>query len=248
MYEIALIQAGLDEKQAKIYLACLELGKAKAPTIARKAEIKRTTTYGILDELVGMGLVSVIIKGKSRLFKAEDPQVIVELLESRKKQITEILPQLRDVFTNFQIRPTIQFFEGREGIKRIYEDSLHCASKKILQVVKVKDFINFPGGNFSKEYIHKRIAHGIEAYALHPASGDIHNDMYGEQSEQLKRFVRYLPPNIFYASMIMIYDNKVSMVSTKVENFGFIIESKEFSNTLKGYFEFMWRLGSKQPE
>lgn len=247
MYENTLIKAGLDEKQAKIYLACLELGKAKAPSIAKKAEIKRTTTYGILDELANLGLISIIIKGKSKLFKAEDPQAIVELLEGRKNEIVNILPQLRDVFTSFQTRPVIQFFEGREGIKRIYEDSLKCVSKKILQIVRVKDFIDFPGGDFSKEYIRKRVAKGIEAYALHPASGDVHNEMYGEQSEKLKRFVRYLPPNIFYASMIMIYDNKVSMASTKAENFGFIIESKEFSNTLRAYFEFMWRYGSKNP-
>ena len=48
--------------------------------------------------------------------------------------------------------------------------------------------------------------------------------------------------------MIMIYDNKVAMVSTKEENFGFIIESKEFSNTLGAYFDFMWGLGSREPD
>lgn len=251
MYKVIinkLNKAGLNEKQAKIYLACLELGKAKVPEIARKAEMKRTTAYGIIDELVNLGLISFTPGGKSKLFKAQDPQAILEMLEERKMEVNSIIPDLKSIYGTYQLRPTIQFFEGKEGVKRIYEDTLKCRSKKILQIVKVKDFINFPGGDFAKEYIKKRTAKGIVAYALHPASGDIHDDTYGEESEELKRHVRYLPPNTFYASMIMIYDNKVVMISTKAENFGFIIESREFSNTLRAYFDFMWNLGSKQPQ
>jgi hypothetical protein len=146
------------------------------------------------------------------------------------------------------LRPQIQFFEGREGIKRIYEDTLLCRSKKILQIIKVKDFKEFPGGDFSANYIKQRVKKGIIAYSLHPSSGDIHDDLYAEESEQLKRKVRYLPPFIFHTATIMIYDHKVVMISTKAENFGFIIESKEFSNTLRAYFEFMWKLGSKTLE
>ena len=35
MYEKDLIAVGLDEKQAKVYLASLELGPASVPVIAR---------------------------------------------------------------------------------------------------------------------------------------------------------------------------------------------------------------------
>jgi hypothetical protein len=38
------------------------------------------------------------------------------------------------------------------------------------------------------------------------------------------------------------------MASSKKENFGFIIESKEFANTIKAFFDFMWKLGSKEPD
>lgn len=248
MYENILTKAGLTEKQAKVYLACLGLGKVGAPEIAKKAEIKRTTAYGILDELVGLGLVSSVHKGRLKLFKAQEPKVILDILESNKQQVAGIIPSLESIFTSYHLQPKTQFFEGREGIKRIYEDTLNCHSKKIMQIVRVKDFIEFPGGDFSRKYIKQRAEKGIAAYALHPKSGDLHDDTYGEDSEKLKRYVRYLPPDMFYASMIMIYDYKVAMISTKEENFGFIIESKEFSNTLKAYFDFLWKVGSKDPE
>ena len=248
MYQKALIQSGLTEKQAKVYLACLELGKTKVPEVAKKSEIKRTTAYGILDELVSLGLVSSSTRGRTKYFQAQDPNVIMEILENKKKSVEAVLPNLGHLFASFQIRPRVQFFEGKEGIKRIYEDTLKCKSKKVLQIVRVKDFIEFSGREFSSGYIKKRADSGIVSYALHPKSGDVHDETYGQKSEKLKRHVRYLPPNMFYASMIMIYDYKVVMISTKAENFGFIIESKEFSNTLRAHFDFLWQIGSKEPE
>lgn len=248
MYEQTLIKAGLTEKQAKVYLACLELGKTNVPEIARRSNLKRTTTYGIIDELIALGLISYSIRDKTRLLKVQDPEIILNTIDAKKKEIENILPHLENLFLTRNVRPRMQFFEGQEGIKRIYEDTLKCRSKKIYQIVRVKDFIEFPGGEFSKDYITKRIQKNITAYALHPKSGDIHNFLYGEKSEKLKREVRYLPQSMFYASMIMIYDNKVAMISTKAENFGFIIESKEFAKTLYVYFNFMWQAGSKEPE
>src|SRR3990167_6012452 len=55
MYKKALIDAGLTQKQVDVYIACLEAGPSKVPEIARAAQIKRTTAYGVIDELVAMG-------------------------------------------------------------------------------------------------------------------------------------------------------------------------------------------------
>jgi sugar-specific transcriptional regulator TrmB len=47
-----LQQYGFTEKEAKVYLACLQLGSAPGSTIARYASEKRVTVYTILKELV----------------------------------------------------------------------------------------------------------------------------------------------------------------------------------------------------
>jgi sugar-specific transcriptional regulator TrmB len=46
-----LQEQGMSEKESLIYLVTLELGSAPASTIARKANIKRVTTYAILRDL-----------------------------------------------------------------------------------------------------------------------------------------------------------------------------------------------------
>lgn len=247
MYEDVLKKAGLDEKQAKIYLSCLELGLSRVPEIAKTAEVKRTTAYGILDELAKMGLVSVSKKGRAESYRAQNPEALVEMLETNRQEVASILPNLSEMYVTHHVRPRMEFFEGAAGVRRIFEDTLKCKSKKILQVVRVKDFAAVVGAEYSAEYIRRRAGRGIAAHALHPNEDDVRDETYGREDEKLKRFVRYLPPDIFHAAMIMIYDYKVAMVSTKEENFGFIIESKEFSNTLRAYFEYLWKIGNPRP-
>jgi sugar-specific transcriptional regulator TrmB len=248
MYEKALVAAGLDEKQASVYVACLELGPSKIPEIAQQAHIKRTTVYGIVDELVSMGLISASYKGKTKLYGAADPTLIMALFDERKKEVAESMPGLSELFLMHHVRPKITFFEGREGLRKIYDDVLECTSKQIKMIARVRQHNEAIGDAFIKEFIRKRIARGITARVLHPKSGDLYTNERGTEDLKFKRQVRYLPPNVFHAAMIMIYDHKVAMISTKEENFGFIIESKQFSNTLSAYFDFMWGLGSKEPD
>jgi len=247
MYERILTGAGLSEKQATVYLTCLKLGKAKAPEIARDCGLKRTTVYGIIDELIGVGLISNAKQGKQKLFSPADPETLLEIMDERRKRIAEVVPDLAEIRATHRLQPKLQFFEGREGVKRIYEDTLRCKSKNLYQIVKVRDFIEFPGGGYAKKYIEKRKRLGIKALAIHPTSDDIHNDIYGKTGKQQMRDVRYAPPFLFHTAMVMIYDFKVAMISTKEESFGFIIESKEFSEVMKSQFDFMWEHGSKEP-
>ena len=248
MYKKELIDAGLSEKQADMYLACLEAGPSKIPKIASSAQIKRTTVYGIVEELVAMGLVRSSYKGKRQLYEAQDPALILSMLETKKKRMAEILPDLSKLFVSHHVRPKISFFEGREGVKKIYDDALDCTTKEIKQIVRARQHNEVVGDAFINEFIRKRIARGIVTRNLHPKHGDLYTEKRGMEDPKLKRYVRYLPPSVFYAAIIMIYDHKVAMVSTKEENFGFIIESKEFSNTLSAYFDFMWGLGSRTPD
>jgi len=248
MYESELIKSGLTEKQAKVYLACLSLGRATIPKLARSAGLKRTTAYGIIDELVASGLVRSINTGKSRLYEAGNPEKLLSLLEFKKRSLSAALPGLTELFETHNIRPQVEFFQGLEGIKKIYEDILNSGTKKVLQIVKNTELQNQGLDPYSTNYVKKRVEKGITAFDLHPKSGALYTPERGTTSEKYKRYVRYLPPEVFSAAMIIIYVNKVAMISTQKENFGFILESKEFSSTIRSFFEFMWKLGSKEPD
>lgn len=239
---------GLTKKQAEVYLACLRLGPSKVGGIQKEANIKRTTLYDVLGELEKLGLISYSMKQKTRIYNPENPNKLQELIEDKNKAVQVILPDLQQLFFSVSYRPAIRFFEGSEGIKQIYKETLNCKEKKILQIVSVKDFQEFPGKKFMTWYVEERPRRGIKAQAIHPKSGDIYDDHFGRNDTLLKREVRYMPPSLFSMSMIMIYDNNVVAMSTKKENYGFIIESKEYSNAMRAMFDLLWKLGSEAPE
>lgn len=194
MYENVLIKAGLTDKQTKIYLACLELGRAGVPKIAKIAELKRTTAYGIVDELVGLGLLRLISTGKNQVFEAKNPENLVTILEVKKQDVQAVLPELKELFETHSIRPQVQFFEGRDGIKKIFADILNSDTKKVLQVVKNQELHNQGLDPYSGDYLKKRAEKGIIAFDLHPKSGSLYTKERGTTSEKYKRYVRYLPP------------------------------------------------------
>ena len=73
MLKEQLEKIGLAEKEAKVFLASLELGSSAAQKIAKKAEINRATTYVIIEKLMKKGLMSSVEKGK-RLFSKRKTQ------------------------------------------------------------------------------------------------------------------------------------------------------------------------------
>ena len=127
-----IISAGLSENEAAIYLAALELGETTVSRLARKAEIKRTTAYLVIDSLKERGLISSLKKESASVFFAEDPRKLHEVLEERKQKIDKIMPQLL-AFTNLiDKKPEIRYFDGNEGIKEVYRDSLKYQNQEIL--------------------------------------------------------------------------------------------------------------------
>ena len=55
--EDILTKVGLDEKEAKIYVALLDLGSEKVHEIAKKAGVKRPTAYVVLEQLYAKNFV-----------------------------------------------------------------------------------------------------------------------------------------------------------------------------------------------
>ncbi len=61
-----LINLGLTETEARVYLAGITLGPATVSSIAQKANVKRTTVYPAIRTLKKKGLMSVDIHGMKK--------------------------------------------------------------------------------------------------------------------------------------------------------------------------------------
>jgi len=74
---------GLSEKEARVYLAALELGQTTADKLAKHAKVNRSTTYVQLESLMKVGLMSTHEERKKTVFAPESP----ELLEDERSLV-----------------------------------------------------------------------------------------------------------------------------------------------------------------
>ncbi len=236
-----LLAAGLSESEAAVYLAALELGETTVSRLARKAGIKRTTAYLVIESLKEKGLISSLKKESTSVFFAEDPRKIHDILEERKEKIDKIMPQLL-AFTNLiDKKPKIRYFEGTEGIKEVYRDSLRYPGREMLTWYSETYSTHFDEKFFLEDYIPKRVKKKIFVRAILPDNEIIRNLTKNDQKHLRKS--KFISPEQYHISIeINMYgNNKVGIISYD-EQLGIIIESKKIYDSIKNIFEIMWNL------
>lgn len=240
--EEILKNVGFKDKKARVYRACLELGQANAQEIAKKAEVERTSVYALLDSLEKEGLLSATLKKKTEYFIPAPPQKLVELLKGKAELLEKYLPLFVSLYKSSDIRPRIRFYEDRESIKEILKDTLTCKEKKIRSVSSAKDLLDLLGKDFMNHHIEKRVKAGIQTISLRPQEKEPEHWYLAAKNKEVLRTVRFLPKNVSFDVVCLIYDYKVALISSRKENFGFIVESKEFSDFMKTIYDFFWQV------
>ncbi len=232
-----LTQLGLTDKEARVYLACTEVGTAPVSTIGQAASINRVTTYDILEKLKKRGLVSHFTKAKVKYFTATGAEVVLEEFEKRTNDLRTALPKFKSL-TGEIAHPRVRYFEGLDGIKAIYADTL--TSKTDILNFSNSDEIRKQWPNYDLEYVKKRADKKIFLRGICP------KDKIGEQvkaqDEKSHRELRLIASDQFdFTNEINIYDDKVSIISFKDELIGMIIESTEISHSQRAIFNMCWK-------
>jgi len=136
-FETKLQEFGLSQKEARVYVTLLELGKSPASDVAEKSEVKRATTYVVLDSLKEMGLISTYEKNGTTQYVASDPSKLGSIIESKKQEwiqkseeLSSLLPELESLHNAEASKPTIRFFEGKDSLLESYEEFLKSDKKK----------------------------------------------------------------------------------------------------------------------
>lgn len=238
--EAVLAELGLQKNKGVVYLACLATGPATTADIANQAKLPRTTTHEILQQLVSMGLISFVTKGRTRIYTAEAPKKLRTLIKEKERKLEKILPQL-DLLTNVVgDKPTVKFYEGVEGVKTVFEDTLHVENKVLRGILSMHDLYETPGKNYMDDYVTRRVGAGIKLQVIRSVSKEVEETWPASTEEN--RELHYAPEDMVFPMTMYLYDDKVGLIGTKQENFGMIIESKDFFKTQSNLFEAFWQI------
>jgi len=236
-----LSQFGLNSKESATYLAILELGEANIGQIVKKSRVSRTTLYDVLDSLKQQALISSSRRGTKTFYYAENPRVIGEKLDEKKRTLERMLPELLAIANAIDKKPKIRYYEGLEGIKDVYRDTLKFPEQELLAWVAEEAVGAFDEEFLNKYYLAKRIEKKIWVRAIAP------NLPYMLRYQGLDRAslrtTKLIDPKKFPIDVeINLYGKSRIGIMSFTEELGLIIESEKIFRTLKSIFESQWEM------
>lgn len=230
---------GLDGKKSQVYLAAIQLGQSSAQEIAKKAGLKRPTTTEILEGFVSRGLMNFVTEKRTRIFTAEPPQRLIDLLHEQERRAKTIIPQLEAMYGKAIYRPRVQFYDGTEGIKTVYENTLTVSTKELRGILSMQDLYKIPGKSYMDDYVTRRISAGIKLRVVRSAEMEVESSW--PSSRLQNRELRIAPKDMIFSMTMYLYDGKVALIGTEKEKFGVIIHSSEFYQMQSNLFELLWQ-------
>lgn len=231
---------GFDEREAQLYVTGLQLQSAPASDYAQSTGLNRVTAYNSLEDLVHRGYFTTVRKRRGKWYAPVAPDYLAVEVRKNAEAMERALPELRSLQGAAHRRPVVRFFEGWDGVRRVYQDTLTAQS----------DILNFANSEvvrrfwpeYDEEYVAQRVARGIYLRGIAP------NDATGRrvhgQDDAMLREIRLVSAKQFdFRNEIKVYDSKVAICSfgPAEDVFGVIIESKEVAETQRQIFEMAWR-------
>jgi len=231
-----LTTLGLTQKEAKLYIALIEIGSGTAYAVAKQSGLKRPTVYVLLDDLRKKGLVKKIPHAKNQVFIAKDPEEFFAELEEKMYQAKRALPALLTKYNRGNI--TSHLFEGKHEMEQ--------ALKYRRNELAGQELLAFYGAPSNGKKI-------PEIYYQHAKSLQGQNTkvrVFAPDDAALKRFraeegeygqeARYLPSSKYLPRVSVEVGKNFSKIFLHTASQALVIEGQEFSDFMKQVFELLW--------
>ncbi len=124
-----LSRLGLAPTAQTVYLTLLSLGSGSISEIAKKTSLHRPAIYAVIPELLEKKLIATSYLGKRKIYFAESPERLRQLVRDLQTDLEAGLPEFLESYSASTQKPVIKFFEGKQGIRAVYEDLLSSCKK-----------------------------------------------------------------------------------------------------------------------
>jgi len=235
---------GLVDKEMRVYEALLPMGSASVRILASRTGINRGSVHDALISLEQKGLVLGERRGGRRRFLVRSPVDIIDALEAQKKKIElaerrveEAMPTLLSFYAKQGGRPSVEYFDSDDGIRKILEDVLITVGTlpekeyALYSSKSVRSYLYKLYPDFTKEKIRRGIRTKVIALG---EGGDPANLKMAE-----RKWLSQDAPAYF-----LIYGPKVALISVAEDNspFGVLIRDDKISKTQRILFNSLWSL------
>lgn len=245
---------GLTKKEADLYELLLRLGETEAGQIIKASKLKRATVYKTLYSLEKKDLVSKKDVEKKIHFRPEPPSHLLSLSENRfqtleraRSQLQAFIPQMTSSYILAVEKPVVSTFEGLDGLKEIYEDTLR-EGKEISAVLQTSDVNAEMFSWLTRSYVKRRTKLKIHAKVI-VATGSWSKE-YTRRDKKEYRTTKVVSSKLFpIQHEVDIYSDKVAFLNYKKGEalIGVVIRHPQIAQTMKAWFDLAW-LGARSSQ
>ena|SRR3989338_379564 len=237
---------GLTEGEIRAYTSLLELGKSTAGKIIEKSKISPSKIYDVLNRLIEKGLVSYMIEGKVKHFKAAQPDNILyyikrkeEDLKNNKNEFMKILPELKSKEKEGHKEFNAEIFEGTRGLMTVFDMSYEeCRKGDVIYAFGYPPYASLQYNEYWKEFHSKCDKKGIFRKVIY----DYETWHIKKREKRRLSQHRIMPKGIKTPTWVYIFMDKVAnIIITPEQKVCFLIQNKEVAESYVHYFEILWK-------
>lgn len=235
-----LIDVGLNENEASVYLTALSLGPTTVLNISKNSGIKRSTVYDIVNSLKTKGLMRIDLKGLKQTYVCENPERLDAILETRKRDFSARLPELMAMYKLQGSESSIKYYSGLKAMKQIYLDSLNEVKfgEEYLVITNEEKWYNLDPNFWLKEYIEERAKFNYKTRILSQDSEIARHQKKFQQN--FNQEFRILNHQVNLNIDMLILPNKLIIVDLVSPLTTLVIENKSIIELQKNIFEIIW--------
>jgi len=230
---------GLPHHSEKVYLTLLEKGEKSLSDLAKITGLYRPAIYRLMPDLLQANLVSVVKKGKRILYVAESPQLLSVLAKEQATDLQAVLPEYMNLFLNRTRRPKFTLYQGKEGIKSVFEYLISTA-KKEERIFRYESPRNYKDNkNYYPDIYRQRAGQkgDMDKYVITNEETDV------QRSARLNRLSKRIPKSydsFNYNITHLICGDKVVFIDFDTET-AILIEAPRFAEFQKKIFQLFFR-------
>lgn len=244
----SLQNIGLTDGEIRVYLALIKLGPSTSGPIVDESKVSSSKIYNILERLMQKGIVSYIVKEKTRYYQAENPVKLKDYVNKKEAEfqrqrveIDKIIPELQLQQKSEKTKSEVQIYKGFKGIQTVHEHVY-------LKLKKGDDYYYLGIPAFQTETYHlywkrdhkRREKTGIKSRILFNQETD-KKILKNRNSYKLSE-ARYMPLSIETPAWIMGYKDVTVIGLQSDEGMAIEITNQQIADSFRQYFEAFWKL------
>ena len=228
--------AGLTNNESKVYLTLLKIGQINANILAKETGLDRSLTYTILNNLSNKALVSHIIKNKKRIFKASNPENLLNPLKNKESLIKQLIPKLKSINPESKTKSNVTIFEGKEGLKYMFEQGFK----------QNEEWLFLGGTGKSYNVLRWEMEHIVKRFIKnkHVGRGIISHSKKDHKITKIPNVKVKSIKGLETSATTSITGNMVAIHTLDQKPLIIIINNKNIADSYKQYFEALWRIAT----